>query len=1037
MKIIFKKHVLSILLVMALILRSLPMLPVSATIGSVLDGKTDAQISDYLEEYISGAIDACYSEQVKTGSSILGSAYFTDGASSTATDWMAFDIGRYSEVDSNGAPDFLHSGDDADLYLAAMMADMESRYTSGTGKLDSSKATEWHRAILAIAALGGDPTDFGVYNGNPIDLVADGTYSCALGSSMAASLLRQGINGPIFALISKNTQDYPNPQNKTVKFTDATIVQSILERQLIDGQDGAYSGWALSGSTSDPDITAMAMQGLAYYYYDDTVYTYTNTASKKQVSKTVREAMDEAVAKLSSLQRIDGDFASWGTVNVESTVQVTVALTMIGIDPKTDPRFIKDGKTLIDGIMKYRVTTTGGFSHSFTLDPENPTADPGKFNGMANDQATYGLIAYWRFLNGMRNLYDFRPDFDSYQRAELDGMISSIDSALALKGQSGYKPALKQALEDYRSLSQDFKRYIPNYTALCQAIDLVGGEEELTVAATITAIEITTPPTKTTYREMDLFEPDGMVVSLVYDTGTKTPLDPSKYTCTPGGTSDNPLLIKHRSVTIKYFGLSAVLPVTVNATWDGEGTEVSPYLIRTSQGLNSLRIMVNDYAMTFDGKYFVLTDDIDLAVYANWIPISVTTTVANQFKGNFNGNGYSVKNLNITKTTSYSGLFGTLGNGSSVKNLVLQSGQISGAANTGSLAGGSWGAAISNITNYINVTGTGDQTGGIIGGVPNSGTQSDNTVISDCINYGTVSNESTTTSAMNAGGIIGYTVRPILIYNCRNYGDVTIAPNTATTSSSIAGGILGNGSGRNVRIIGCSNTGQITNNTSGTSGAAAGILGKATGGTAATASAPTILESCYNTGSVKGQQLVGGIVGDFGNYNNLKNCYSVGTITATASTNQRAGTLAGNLGTNMSVSSNYYLSGMTAIGGVNGNAAMYTVKTSAELKAPAIIVLLNSYVGEVGYPVIWAQDITPNINTGYPIFISQIPEILCAGDADADGIVTASDVVLVKEILLGLHIPTAAERAAANIDGKTGMSVANLTAIKKILVGIN
>ena len=44
--------------------------------------------------------------------------------------------------------------------------------------------------------------------------------------------------------------------------------------QLTDGVDGnKYGGWVLGGygSSSDVDITAMAIQALAPYYNDDTV----------------------------------------------------------------------------------------------------------------------------------------------------------------------------------------------------------------------------------------------------------------------------------------------------------------------------------------------------------------------------------------------------------------------------------------------------------------------------------------------------------------------------------------------------------------------------------------------------------------------------------------------------------------------------------------------------------------------------------------------------------------------------------------------
>ena len=97
---------------------------------------------------------------------------------------------------------------------------------------------------------------------------------------------------------------------------------------------------------------------------------------------------------------------------MESTAQVIVALCSLGINPNTDARFIKNGYSAIDGLMKYRNASDGGFYHSFVADPSNPSADPTQSNGMATEQSLYSLTAYWRYLNNMRNLYDFRPETD-------------------------------------------------------------------------------------------------------------------------------------------------------------------------------------------------------------------------------------------------------------------------------------------------------------------------------------------------------------------------------------------------------------------------------------------------------------------------------------------------------------------------------------------------------------------------------------------------------------------------------------------------
>src|SRR5699024_10074836 len=98
----------------------------------------------------------------------------------------------------------------------------------------------------------------------------------------------------------------------------------------------------------DPDITGMAVQALVAYYNDE--------------HPEVKAAVDKALACLSEIQRDDGGFASWGTVNAESCAQVIVALTALGINPDSDPRFIKNDCSVLDALLAFAVDG-GGFKH--------------------------------------------------------------------------------------------------------------------------------------------------------------------------------------------------------------------------------------------------------------------------------------------------------------------------------------------------------------------------------------------------------------------------------------------------------------------------------------------------------------------------------------------------------------------------------------------------------------------------------------------------------------------------------------------------
>ena len=218
--------------------------------------------------------------------------------------------------------------------------------------------------ILALTAIGKNVENVGGYN--LLEKMAD-----------LDQVKKQGINGPIFSLIAVNSADYEIPVIEGVgtQNSEEKMVDLILEKEISGG------GWALFGTKADPDITAMAIQALAPYYL--------------QGNHEVKTAVDKALEVLSRLQEPDGDYASWGTVNVESTAQVLVALCELGIDPLKDSRFIKGENTLIDGIMKYYVEG-GGFKHVIDKDVDEK----------ATEQSAYALVAYDRLVNGKTSLYN-------------------------------------------------------------------------------------------------------------------------------------------------------------------------------------------------------------------------------------------------------------------------------------------------------------------------------------------------------------------------------------------------------------------------------------------------------------------------------------------------------------------------------------------------------------------------------------------------------------------------------------------------------
>lgn len=221
------------------------------------------------------------------------------------------------------------------------------------GVLHNRKYTEYSRVILALTAIGADPSDVAGY-----DLLAP--------LADFDKTVWQGINGPIWALIALDGGNYLSAIRQR-------YVDEVLANQLADG------GWALDGELSDPDMTGMALTSLAKY----------------KAQPAVQAAINRALVWLSNAQDRDGGYSSWQTSNSESVVQVIVALAALGIDLE-DSRFVKNGNTLLDNLMSFR-QKDGSFRH---------TADGSGNDQMSSEQGLYGLVAALRAEQGKNSLYD-------------------------------------------------------------------------------------------------------------------------------------------------------------------------------------------------------------------------------------------------------------------------------------------------------------------------------------------------------------------------------------------------------------------------------------------------------------------------------------------------------------------------------------------------------------------------------------------------------------------------------------------------------
>ena len=149
------------------------------------------------------------------------------------------------------------------------------------------------------------------------------------------------------------------------------LIDELLSWQKDDG------GWAVMGSFGDVDVTAMTLQALAPHVYS---------------RGDVRSAVDAGLTLLSNRQLPSGGFKTMGAENSESAAQVLIALSSLGIDAQTDPRFIKNSSTPLSALLAYRCSD-GSFAHTNTSN-ENATME-----------AYCALIAYLRMSRGQGSLY--------------------------------------------------------------------------------------------------------------------------------------------------------------------------------------------------------------------------------------------------------------------------------------------------------------------------------------------------------------------------------------------------------------------------------------------------------------------------------------------------------------------------------------------------------------------------------------------------------------------------------------------------------
>ncbi len=315
------------------------------------------------------------------------------GYVSNSGEWVVMDMSAYADY----APDTAHK---------TSPAARQSYLNSAIEALSSSGCSDqtYAKAILALTSIGADPARLYPVNSNTSFSAVAGLNSVSHSTSVWSAP---------YTLAAYNQGDFQSERYETA------LVDALLDSQQADGS------WKEFGTI---DTTANAIAGLSFYAGDP----------------AVDAAIQKAVNYLSGQQLEDGTFdegdSGWPTVsNANSTAMVIVALAAVGINPADDARFVKNGYSVLDGLLSFALDDLSGFGRS----------DGSTLNASATEQGFRALVAAAQVISSgsAYQIYDFSAHELAPGRATGSGSpvtpsdpdtTSTITVTFSMKADTGY-----------------------------------------------------------------------------------------------------------------------------------------------------------------------------------------------------------------------------------------------------------------------------------------------------------------------------------------------------------------------------------------------------------------------------------------------------------------------------------------------------------------------------------------------------------------------------------------------------------------------
>lgn len=358
----------------------------------------------------------------------------------------------------------------------------------------------------------------------------------------------------------------PEVGEPSVEFPVAGLSGVYYASLISVSEEGSTQNYIQATTTTSIDDTAGYATAvlLLTEQLPDGVYTFT------LVSTT--DSSEIHTAKLVVGSSLDVS-VSPETLTVKMGIPGTVSLSVPGLS-------LNDGHTTIAEVSSslVDVVLTDASNMTYTVTPKDAVTAGSEtitfqvlFDGKSVGTATCEVTVQWADVESVALSQSSATMYVGGATLDLDATVTPTNANPAVTWSSSDTSV---ATVDSNGVVTAVAAGTANITATSVGDGQKSAQCTVTVEAkTLQSISITTPPDKTIYQVGENFDPTGMVVTAVYNSGSET-VDLDECTFSPS--ADQALALTDTTVTVSFGGMTATQAITVSeAIIDPTGIQLS------------------------------------------------------------------------------------------------------------------------------------------------------------------------------------------------------------------------------------------------------------------------------------------------------------------------------------------------------------------------------------------------------------------------------------------------------------------------------